>query len=267
MDSIIQAVDLTKANELASRSVVSAGGQDSSRRPPADQRVQNVRLDEVHLEKARIVAHKASPESKSFDVLRTQVLQEMDKNGWQCLGITSPTAKCGKSTIACNLAISIARLADRGVILVDFDLTQPAVANYLGLRPEKGVADVLQGKASPGEVMVNAAVGHVSLLVAPGKGSASHSSDLLASQAMTSMLQTLKRDFRNFIVILDLPSVLTGDEVMSILPRIDAALLVTSAGTSTIADVRDCRDYLERTPIVRVVVNKRARSKDGDTRY
>jgi protein-tyrosine kinase len=266
LDSIIQAVDLMKANELASRNVAT-GGQDGSRRAPVDSRVRMAELNESHLEKARIVAHKASPESKSFDVLRSQVLQELDKNGWQCLGITSPTAKCGKSTIACNLAISIARLAERGVILVDFDLTRPAVAEYLGLRPEKGVADVLQLKASPSEAIINAVFGSVSLLVLPGKGNASHSSDLLASHSMDSMLQTLKREFRNYIIILDLPSVLTGDEVMSILPRIDAAILVTSAGTSTIADVRDCRNFLERTPILRVVVNKRVRSKNGDTRY
>lgn len=267
MDSIIQAVDLMKANEQAARSVVSAAVQDGARRVSVDSRIQNLRLEEAHLEKARIVTHKSSPESKSFDVLRTHVLQEMDKNGWQCLGITSPTAGCGKSTIACNLAMSIARLAERGVVLVDLDLVQPDIAEHLGLRLKAGVADVLQGRVALTEVMVNATIGPASFLVVPGKGSVSHASDLLASQSIVSMLETLKREFSNRILILDLPSVLTGDEVMSILPRLDAALLVTSAGASTIADVRDCRDCLERVPIVRVVVNKSARSKDGDTRY
>ena len=191
----------------------------------------------------------------------------MDKNGWQFLGLTSPTARCGTSTIACNLAISIARLPDRGVVLVDLDLAKPSVAQYLGLSCETGMGDVLQGKAALTETMINAQVGSASLFVVPGNGHAAHSSDLLASQFMVGALQTLKRDFRNWIVIFDLPSVLTGDEVMSILPRIDAALLVTSAGRSTVDDVRDCRHQLERTPIIRVVVNKQPSSRDEDTRY
>ena len=52
-------------------------------------------------------------------MLRTQVLQAMDHNGWQILAITSPTAGCGKSVTACNLAMSIARLPERSVLLVD----------------------------------------------------------------------------------------------------------------------------------------------------
>lgn len=260
MDSIIQAIDIAKANDLASRSVLTSL-HDGGRRAPADPRMQNVQLEDARLEAARIVAHKASSESKSFDALRSQVLPELDKNGWQCLGITSPTAGCGKSMIACNLSISIARLAERGAVLVDLDLQKPSIAAYLGLKPTAGVADVLLGKAALSDIMIRASVGSTSLIVVPGVGSAQHSSDLLASQSLTVMLETLRREFRNRTIIIDLPSVLTGDEVVSCLPKIDAALLVAAAGTSTIEDVRDCRRYLEHTPILQVVINKNHRSK------
>ena len=69
-------------------------------------------------------------------MLRTQILQSMDMKAWQFLGITSATEGCGKSVVAVNLALSIARQPERSVLLVDLDLQKPQVANYLGLKCE-----------------------------------------------------------------------------------------------------------------------------------
>lgn len=267
MDSIIQAIDLVRAGEMPPSNVSPSALHDGTWPIPVDPQIRRVKLEEAHLGKKRIVAHTASTESRSFDMLRTQVLQEMGKNSWQFLAVTSPTAGCGKSTIACNLAMSVARLADRAVLLVDLDFQNPAVAKIFGVRCETGITDVLEGKASLAQAMIHATLGPSSLQILPANASSLHSSDLLASKSMTSMFQILKREFRNRIVIFDLPSVLSGDDVISILPNMDAALLVAAAGKSTIEDVRECRRYLEQTPVVRVVVNKVPPSKAGDARY
>jgi MinD superfamily P-loop ATPase len=73
---------------------------------------------------------------------------------------------------------------------------------------------------------------------------------------MEAVLKTIKRDFRTRVVIFDLPPLLLGDDVISILPRMDAALLVTSVGNTSISDIKECQRHLRRTPVVRVVVNK-----------
>jgi len=78
----------------------------------------------------------------------------------------------------------------------------------------------------------------------------------MASQAMTNSLQALKRDFRSHVIVLDLPPVLVGDEVISLLPQVDSILLITSVGASTLSDIKECYKYIKSTPIVRVVVNK-----------
>ena len=75
--------------------------------------------------------------SKSFDMLRTQVLQSMDLKSWQLLAVTSPTAACGKTTISVNLALSIARQPHRSVLLVDMD---PAKA---GNSPTRSASNVI----------------------------------------------------------------------------------------------------------------------------
>jgi protein-tyrosine kinase len=256
VDSIKQAIDLARAAESAPRQGMP--GMPGVMRPAvADSQIRDVRLSEKHLEETRIVAHGgSSPHSRYYDMLRTQVLQEMDKKSWQFLAVTSPTAGCGKSVTACNLAMSIARLPERAVMLVDMDMHKPKVAEYLGLKSASGLIDVLEGSATLPATVVQANVGPTKLLVLPGAPSSSSSSEWMASQMMGTLLQTIKRDFRSRIVIFDLPPMLIGDDVISILPQMDAALLVAGVGSTSVADIKECQKHLQRTPVVRVVVNK-----------
>src|SRR5580704_7903224 len=67
---------------------------------------QEIELNGVHLQSKRIITHlSGDPRSRSFDMLRTQVLQSMDLKGWKILAITSPTAACGKTLTALNLTL------------------------------------------------------------------------------------------------------------------------------------------------------------------
>ena len=90
----------------------------------------------------------------------------------------------------------------------------------------------------------------------PGEVALSKSSELMASQTMGTLLQTIKRDFRSRIVIFDLPPMLIGDDVISILPKIDAVLLVAGVGTTSLSDIKECQKHLRHSNVVRVVVNK-----------
>ena len=263
MDSIKHAVELARAAEGAPRTAagLAAGSPDGARQGLLDPRGADIRLDAAHLETTRIVAHgNSSLHSRYYDMLRTQVLQEMDKKSWQFLAVTSPTAGCGKSVTACNLAVSIARLPERQVLLVDLDLRKPMVAKYLGLGAQSGVLSVLEGRAALSAAVLQASIGPSSFLVLPGSASVPNSSEWMASQTMGALLHTIKRDYRSRIVIFDLPPMLLGDDVISILPRMDAALLVAGVGSTSVSDVKECQKHLQRTPVVRVVVNKATES-------
>jgi protein-tyrosine kinase len=257
VDSIKQAVELARAAESAPRQGRVYGFPEGSRPSPLDAQIRDVRLNAAHIEAARIVAHDTSNlNGNYYDMLRTQVLQEMDKKSWQFLAVTSPTAGCGKTVTACNLAMSIARLSERSVLLVDLDLRKPTVAGYLGLGGNGGVLGVLEGRATLASTIIQASLGPNSFLVLPGSATSSNSSEWMASQTMSTLLQTIKRDFRSRIVIFDLPPMLLGDDVISILPRMDAALLVAGVGSTSVSDLKECQKHLQRTPVVRVVVNK-----------
>jgi protein-tyrosine kinase len=216
-----------------------------------------VKLNAAHLESTRLVAYDPLCEGgRYYDMLRTQVVQTMDQNGWQVLAITSPTAGCGKSVTACNLAMSIARLPERSALLVDMDLHKPKVTEYLGIDAKSGLLSVLQGRVGASDAIVRASIAQNQMLVLPGEVCKSGSAEWMASQAMATTLQSLRRDFRSHVIILDLPPVLVGDDVISILPQIESVLLIAGVGTSNLSEIKECNRHLKSIPIVRVVVNK-----------
>jgi Mrp family chromosome partitioning ATPase len=180
----------------------------------------------------------------------------MDDNGWQFLAVTSATAGCGKSVTSCNLALSIARLTERSVLLVDMDMQKPKVAEYLGIKESSGLLSVLENEAGLADVLVEASLGRNKLLVLPGEVCSSGSSEWMASQSMTSLLQILKREFRSRTVIFDMPPLLLGDDVISVLPQMDAVLLVAGVGQTSASEIKECQKHLKSTPVVRIVVNR-----------
>ena len=259
MDSIKQAVELARAAEAVLRPAALSGSPLAAEGAPqrsAESPFKEVRLSADHLDANRIVAYGTSSQNgRYYDMLRTQVLQEMDKKSWQFLAVTSPTAGCGKTVTACNLALSISRLPERSVLLVDLDLRRPAVGKYLGIGGNGGVLNVLEGRTPLSSEVLQASIGPNSMMVLPGSVS-SNSSEWMASQTMGALLQTIKRDFRSRIVIFDLPPMLLGDDVISILPRMDATLLVAGVGSTSVSDIKECQKHLQRSPVIRVVVNK-----------
>jgi protein-tyrosine kinase len=215
-----------------------------------------VELNTAHLQSERIVSHVITdPLSRPYDMLRTQILQSMDTAGSKILAITSPTPGCGKTVTAVNLALSIARQPERSVLLMDLDLQRPRVTACLGLQPGKGILNILHGRASVAETIVHARVGIMELMVLP-TGATSGSSELMASRAMAKMFQDVRRDHRAQTIIVDLPPILSSDDVIAILPQVDCALLVVAVGTSKVAEIEECSRHLNSTDVVRIAVNK-----------
>jgi protein-tyrosine kinase len=254
VDSIRQAVELARAGTQRAPSAEA----------PADAPTRTVKLNPAHLDSTRIVAHgTAGAQGRYYDMMRTQILQEMDDNGWQFLTVTSATAGSGKTVTACNLALSIARLAERSVLLVDMDMQKPKVTEYLGIKANEGLLSVLQGEASLASVVVEASIGRSRLLVLPGEVCKSGTSEWMASQTMATLLQTIKREYRSRIVIFDMPPMLQGDDVISILPQMEAVLLVAGIGNTSVSDIKECHKHLKTTPVVRVVVNRVTEATDA----
>lgn len=214
-----------------------------------------VQLDAQHLEDHRVMAHqKAHPAGWTFDVLRTQVLQKMDENGWKTLAITSPTVESGKTLVSTNLAMSISQLSHRTVLLVDFDLRRPSVAKTLGLKCRHSLNDLLEGKVGVADALVNPAMER--FVVLPTNESVAGASEALSSARVGHLITELRDRYRDRIVIFDLPPILVADDVMTVLPRIDCVLLVVASGASTESEIEEAMNRLSNANLLGVVLNK-----------
>ena len=214
-------------------------------------------LDPERLESMRVIAHNVlDHRSRAYDMLRTQVLRAMGAENWQLIGVTSPTAGCGKTLTAVNLAMGIARQPDNASLLVDLDLQRPQVAKTLGLKPKNGVFGVLEGQITLPDAVLRARIGNHHLSILPCETSTSHSSEWMASREMSSIIQNIRTSYPSQIAIIDLPPILAGDDVISILPQLDCVILVAAVAVSTTSDIERCKKHLQTTPVVRVVLNK-----------
>ena len=122
MENIRQAIERAKAGSSFQRRPTLAPATDLDQQSrysgaqhfDAQPEAQEIELNSAHLQAHRIISYGTSnPLSRPFDMLRTQVLQTMDAKGWKVLAVTSPTAACGKTVTAVNLALSIARSPEK----------------------------------------------------------------------------------------------------------------------------------------------------------
>ena len=214
-----------------------------------------IKLDNVHLEKNRIVAHtKSDVNSYSFDSLRTQILQKMEENNWRTIAVVSPTPQSGKTLVSINLAISIAHQPQKTAILVDFDLRRPKVATYLGIHTEKSMNDYLQEKALLKDIMINPGIDR--LVIVPTMKPVSKSAEILSSRKVTNLITELRDRYDSRIVIFDCPPVLNSDDAMVLLPQVDCILLVIANGMSTQSEIEGTLHHLPKNNLLGVVLNK-----------
>ncbi len=226
-------------------------------------------LPELHLrredlERQRVVALGGGSEAATFDIMRTKLLQQMRSNKWRRVAITSPTAACGKTTLALNLAFSLARQRDIYSMLVELDLRRPSISKVLGLREARQFAKVLEGNAAPEEHLLRHGR---NLLIGPSAHRTADPAELLQAVETGRMMDAVETRFAPDVMVFDMPPMLVSDDTLAFLDQIDCVLLVAAAGSSTMAEVTRCaEDLAARCNFLGVVLNK-CRYLDGDDAY
>ena len=140
--------------------------------------------------------------------------------------VTSSIAGEGKSTVAANLAISMARKGKK-VILVDCDLRSPSVARIFGLNKKfPGLVPLLRGRCSLESALheVEENGKPLGLTLVPGGEKESHLVEILSSDAMRSLIDKL-RDVSD-VVILDTPPSAILVDAMILVNYVDAVAYV-----------------------------------------
>jgi protein-tyrosine kinase len=191
---------------------------------------------------------------QAFKMLRTQVLQRMQQQGWNTLAVLSPSPEDGKTYVAINLAIAIAGDTNHTALLVDFDLRNPSVHRRFGIQPESGVEQCLRGEVSVGDALLTPQ-GYRKLLLLPALSAVSNSSESLASERTRRLTREIKDRYVNRVVLFDLPPVLGHDDALAFAPQVDAALVVAAEEHTRREDLLRCFEILRNIPIIGTVLN------------
>jgi succinoglycan biosynthesis transport protein ExoP len=148
--------------------------------------------------------------------------------------LTSPDIGDGKTAVATNLAIALARTGRR-VALVDGDLRQPRLHKVFDLDTGRGLASLLRG-SEPVEELPDSALalptavdGLFVLPTAPAKGP--DVSALLHSDRLSTLIRHLRGGFD--VVLIDTPPMTLLSDARVVGALADGVLLVFRAGKTT----------------------------------
>ena len=161
-------------------------------------------------------------------------------NQSQTCVITSPSRNDGTSTIATNLAITLAQAA-RKVLLVDLNTRTPSIESNFGFQPGIGLAEMLSGEPLSHNPDRQTNFDNLYVL-GPGIKTTNLRSNI-ASKEMLDFMQGAKELFDH--IILDTPSALNTSEAKILAPHVDSIIIVAGAGITNFGMLRRTIDTLQ----------------------
>jgi exopolysaccharide/PEP-CTERM locus tyrosine autokinase len=169
--------------------------------------------------------------------------------------VTSSLPGEGKTYCAINLAMSIAMELDHTVLLVDADVARPSVLRSLGLPAHRGLMDILlDDKIDMSDVMLRTNVDTLSIL--PAGTSTPRATELLASSAMSTLVNEIAHRYPDRVVIFDSPPLLLTSESRVLASHMGQIVMVVEAQTTTQHAVKEALHQLEGYQNVNLIYNK-----------
>ena len=180
--------------------------------------------------------------AEAFRALRTSLLLSQADHPPQVILVTSALPREGKTTAAANLAVTLAQLGDR-TLLIDADLRKPGVGRLLNLADGKyaGLSSYLAGVSSLDLVTVpHPAIPN--LVAIPTGPLPPNPADLLSSHKLADAIRQLRSQYK-FIVI-DSPPIMAATDAVIVSVQADGVLLVVRSGETPKEAFTRARDLL-----------------------
>ena len=187
------------------------------------------------------------------------------KNG-NMIMITSSLPGEGKSFCAINLAISMALEMDRTVLLIDADVAKPRVPEYLGIHADLGLLDVLQDKnLKLSDVMIKTDIAKLTIL--PAGRTYKRATELLASDAMTRLVEDIGNRYPDRIILFDSPPLLATSEASVLATHMGQIVMVVEAERTSQEAVREALSHIQSCEVVNMLLNKATPTPGADYYY
>lgn len=174
---------------------------------------------------------------ESFLQLVTSIKYASDSK-LETLVVTSPSQGDGKSTISLNVALAMAELEPR-VLLVDADLRRASIHTKLHMKNERGLSDVLVGRARLTEVAQRTKYPGLDILTSGTP--TPNPIKLLESARMDDLLREAAEHYR--CVIVDTAALSVNLDAAVVSRKVDGTVVVLSSGQT---DLREAKTALRR---------------------
>ncbi len=194
-------------------------------------------------------------QAESFRAIRSQIMMRLFNEGQErrAIAVVSPDSGDGKTFFAANLAVTLAQLGGR-TLLVDADLRGPRQHAVFGISNNAGLSGILSGRAE--SKVIQQVVGVPSLFVLPVGITPPNPLELVERPAFGLLIRELLSKFDH--VVVDTPAAQYGSDSAVIAARCGAALVVARQGKSQVVSLQDLVANLSETPakLAGVIVNE-----------
>jgi capsular exopolysaccharide synthesis family protein len=247
--------DIETLTRLPSLAVVPAFGDSATHKrrmgifgsPSTNGHEKRIELVAQHLPKSQM--------SEAFRALRTALLLSQPDHPPQVILVTSALPREGKTTAAANLAVTLAQLGDK-TVLVDADLRKPGVGRLLNLGSGKyaGLSSYLAGVSTLDLVTVpHPAIPNLAAI--PTGPLPPNPADLLSSHKLADAIAELRTKYK--FVVIDSPPIMAATDAVILSVQVDGVLLVVRSGETPKEAFTRTRDLLTsvKSRILGVVLN------------
>ncbi len=222
-------------------------------------------LHPVPTPEQRLVAM-SDPDShgaEMFRVLATRLAHMQNKRRLHKLLVTSSVVDEGKSVVAANLALTLARRAGERVLLIEADLRRPTVSALFSTTQLRGISEWADGKLALEDSLYQIRDLPVWLLAA------GHAMDeplpLLESGRFMKMLEAVSQSFD--WVLMDATPMLPMADSTSIARLCDGVLVVVRDGYTRKKVLNKALETIEKNKLLGVVFNEASSSNGNDSYY
>lgn len=191
--------------------------------------------------------------SEAMRSLRTNIQFVNVDDPIKSLVFTSPLPGDGKSTIAANLAMSLAQNGKQ-TILIDADLRRPMQSTIFNIGASAGLSDVLAGRAKIEEV-VHFVDRNDKLVLLTAGSIPPNPSEILSSERMNTLISELSEEA---FVVVDAPPLLPVTDAAILSRKTDGAVIVTTVGKTTFDVLKRAEEIINKVngKILGLVLNR-----------
>ncbi len=204
---------------------------------------------------ARLLQSVGAATLRPFSLMRSRFQQKLKEQNISMIGMTSAMPNAGKSSISISMAASLAKVAERPVVLVDLDMRRASIAEYLALDVGYGVSDFL---SNPAVSLAQAGVrlSEANLTVFPTAKFQTGTAELLAGPRLKELVATLRTHPNAPLCIFDLPPAFANDDTMIALNELDGYLLVVESGKTSKRHILDVLKMLAPSKCYGTILNR-----------